>query len=256
MKVKNTLHKSLFYFLSKTPILEKKELNLEFLELALKQALKVIYEYHINGKTILFIGFPKFKNVKYLKILNKTKHRFVSAKIWKYGYISNRVSLLKLSKKTKKFKKDLISLLALYKKPDLLVFFSKPNQQEILQEFLNLRIPVIFFTQTDAFNYKFFGYNINTDITKLYIKKFYTFLIYLVLKKTTPFKTKKKKINATSLKTLIFKRSYYVNRSLRYSRTYFKSTPKKGIYFKGLFYEKKYKDKTFIQRKPKNKTRL
>jgi len=51
---------------------------LEQIEAYLKQALKIIFEYHKRGLKILFVGFPVVSRLKQIKLINFTNHNFIS----------------------------------------------------------------------------------------------------------------------------------------------------------------------------------
>lgn len=53
---------------------------LEQVEAYLKQALKIIFEYHKRQFKILFIGFPVVSKLKQMKIIHFTNHNFISQK--------------------------------------------------------------------------------------------------------------------------------------------------------------------------------
>jgi hypothetical protein len=53
---------------------------LEQIEAYLKQALKIIFEYHRQQFKILFIGFPVVSKLKQMKLIHFTNHNFISQK--------------------------------------------------------------------------------------------------------------------------------------------------------------------------------
>lgn len=53
---------------------------LEQIEAYLKQALKIIFEYHKQQFKILFIGFPVISKSKQMKLMHFTNHNFISQK--------------------------------------------------------------------------------------------------------------------------------------------------------------------------------
>jgi hypothetical protein len=53
---------------------------LDHIEAYLKQALKIIFEYHKRRFRILFIGFPVVSGLKQIKLINFTNHNFISQK--------------------------------------------------------------------------------------------------------------------------------------------------------------------------------
>jgi len=153
------------------------DINIEQIEFSFKQALNIIYKYHINNKKILFIGFPYLKSKMFnSKIL---KHDFIPKNIWINGLISNKKVILnnKDSLKTKKLK-NYINFL---KKPKLVVFFNPTIKElNILKELYNIDAPIIIFGNSIDNNKNLF--NVNGNFIKKSTKKFCQFLISIILK--------------------------------------------------------------------------
>ena len=119
--IKLKLIKSQFYK-PKTKKINKYNKILEQIQIGFKKNLQIIYEYHINNKQILFIGFPIIFNKSLFK---KTQHLFISNSVWINGILSNKMSIfrylnLKRLKQTKNknFRfNNLSNLLELKNKP-------------------------------------------------------------------------------------------------------------------------------------------
>lgn len=88
-RTKNQRYKLFKYNLLKLQIYSKKPsfstVNfsnniIEQLEAYLKQALKIIYKYHVHQLKILFIGFPIISKIKQIKLIHFTNHNFISEK--------------------------------------------------------------------------------------------------------------------------------------------------------------------------------
>ncbi len=54
------------------------QLNLENIMFRLKKGLYIIYKFHITNKKLLFIGNKNLEKMKIKKLLNLTKHNFIS----------------------------------------------------------------------------------------------------------------------------------------------------------------------------------
>ena len=135
---------------------DNKYIKLEYIELHLKKALQIIYNYHFNNKKIFFVGVPKKVQQNFVKTLQKTQHLFIPESTWINGILSNKVSIFKYihqqintNIKTKK-KSDIKSLFEIQQKPDLIVIFNKAAELNALQEGNKLRIPTI--VVTDSLN--------------------------------------------------------------------------------------------------------
>lgn len=53
---------------------------LDQIETYLKQALKIIFEYHKQQLKILFVGFPVISKLKQIKLIHFTNHHFITQK--------------------------------------------------------------------------------------------------------------------------------------------------------------------------------
>ena len=182
-------YKLIKYYLLKYQIYQNNTNNkvlfnvlLENIEIHFKKSLKIIYEYHIKKKKILFIGFP-VNNISLLfSIIKNTSHIFISNKTWINGILSN-------TKYVKKHNKILSNtelknfLFNSYQNPDLIVIFSLKNNSKIIKEINKLKIPII------NFNYKKqkkenILYRVLGNYTKLLKIRLniYTLLLYSILK--------------------------------------------------------------------------
>ena len=194
-KIKNQKHKLFKYNLlklqlySKPPIANPNGFSnnvLEPIEAHLKQALKIIYEYHVYQHKILFVGFPVISKIKQIKLIHFTNHHFISKNSWINGIIRNRFSILTYIRliQSQNLSKKLNLLLTIKAKPHLVVIFNQKIETNIINEFYKAGIPVLFFdwTSLNAFKvtYKILGnFNFSEKNTK------FTFfsLLYSLLKK-------------------------------------------------------------------------
>lgn len=159
---------------------------LQQVEISLKQILKLIFQYHIFGFRILFVGFPiRFKK-RQTKLISFTNHSFISKNSWVSGIFRNRLSIIKYLKisQSQKFSNNINYLLTIKTKPHLVVIFDESVEDNVIQEFYKGGIPII------SFNYNKLNINKiyhNTLIKFNYMKKnlnsMYFFLIYSLLKK-------------------------------------------------------------------------
>lgn len=145
------LLKSKTYKLNKS---DNRYMKLEYIELHLKKALQIIYDYHFNNKKIFFVGVPKKVQQKFTKTLQRTQHLFIPESTWIIGILSNRTSIFKYihqqvnsNIKTKK-NNNLKSLFEIQKKPDLIVLFNEKSESKALQEANKLRIPTLVVTNS------------------------------------------------------------------------------------------------------------
>ena len=118
------------------------------LESYLKKNLNVLYNFHKNNKKIIFKGVPVNLQKKFSHILAKTKHLFITEKIWIKGLLTNKNSLLKSIKKQKTFShlnniNDITNILTLKSKPDLIVIFNEEKELPAITESYKLKIPII-----------------------------------------------------------------------------------------------------------------
>ena len=175
-------------------------LSIEQIEPYLKKALKVIYEYHINRCQILFIGFPKLHNKKFLNISKQTNHFFIPNSIWINGLFCNKLSILrylklKYSKKNILQSKNIKVLLNLKKKPDLIVIYNQNLELNALNESYKLGIPIISFNNSFFYNFKTtYKAPGNYIFEEKKIQNIYNLLIYSILKRKLkkPYQTKPK----------------------------------------------------------------
>ena len=165
---------------------------LEQIEAYLKQALKIIFEYHKRQFKILFVGFPVVSKLKQMKLIHFTNHNFVSKKSWISGIFRNRFSILSYltSLKAQNFSKRLKLLLTIKAKPHLVVLFSQELETNIIDEFYKTGVPMLSFncgySNISKITYKVLG---NFNFIEKNLRVTYFFLLYSILKKT-PFKKK------------------------------------------------------------------
>ena len=141
----------------------------------IKYLLRFIYEYHINKKTILFVG------LKYSKKLNNAdlkNHILLPKHLLNNGVLSN-----------KKYLKNKTSKLFTTKNPNLVVIFNaEENDINFITELLKLNIPIILcgynsktIEQCLNNSKQIYLFGLNLTETQL---SFYKFLIHsIILKK-------------------------------------------------------------------------
>lgn len=153
------------------------------IEFYLKKILKIIYEYHVNKKTMYFVGFPK-ESVKFFRstVFKKTKHRLLPNEVWVKGALINKKYASNSLKK--KFTKKIINykdFLSVLKTPDLVIVLE--FNKLILKECSQSKIPIISFYNLDTKlqtystigNYKMLTKNINS---------FFFSILYSIFKKS------------------------------------------------------------------------
>jgi ribosomal protein S2 len=148
-KINFTNNKLLKISIIKTQLYKK--LNTHFLNLndiifRLKQALQIIYKYHINNKKILFVGFPNKINLKFNTIIQNTKHVLIPNSFWINSLITNPKKCVKnLLPKHKLMNKEILRNLFLLKsKVDLVVILNSSMTQKIINESYRSKLPVIY----------------------------------------------------------------------------------------------------------------
>lgn len=100
------------------------------LELHFKKIFSIIFQYHKNDKTIIFLDSPyKFKN---------KQHLFLSTLHWLPGLLTNKQHVYKNNDLYEKYS-------FLTKKPDLFVIFQDKLNDNLLKEILKLKIPIFMF---------------------------------------------------------------------------------------------------------------
>ena len=161
---------------------------LQQVEVSFKQILKLIFEYHICGFRILFVGFPiKFKKWQ-TKLISFTNHSFISKNSWISGIFRNRLSTMKYLKlsQSQKFSNNINYLLTIRTKPHLVVILDGSVEDNVIQEFYKGGIPIISFNY-NKLNINKIAYNtlINFNPIKKNLNSMYFFLIYSLLKKQT-----------------------------------------------------------------------
>lgn len=142
---------------------KKKKIEHSAIKLYLKKIANIIYEYHINNKTILFINLPPKLEKSTLTLNKNIKHIFLSKENWINGVLMNKSvsinsKLIQTANKSKfKSKKNFFF--------DLIVIFN-PTNIDLFSENYNSNIPTILITD-ELFNknsqlfeqsYKILGY--------------------------------------------------------------------------------------------------
>lgn len=94
MKIKNIKIKNrlvLFQILKSK--IYKKEVKYYNVKLYLKKISKIIYEYHVNNKSILFLNFPNIIQKEINLLIDKTKHHCFTNEHWYNGILTNQKSI-------------------------------------------------------------------------------------------------------------------------------------------------------------------
>ena len=135
---------------------EKNTLNQTII--SIKKATKIIFEFHVGGKRILFVGLPN-KAIK-KKHKKKLKHSFIDRSLWVNGLITNRKTL-----KQQNIVK-INQLLQLIQKPDLIIILDPVLDFNALKESRLSKIPVIIFNSNTIKN-KLFGLKSDYEIPEI-----------------------------------------------------------------------------------------
>ncbi len=132
------LELQIFKLYSKKKVFNSKT-EIKQTEVLLNKIANVIYLYHVTGKTILFLGFPK----DFIKILKTTKHILVPEFMWQ----DNMFNFTSNNKKTK-IPKNIFKLqMKLRKKVDLTVINNLKINLIAFKESYLARIPSITITK-------------------------------------------------------------------------------------------------------------
>ena len=219
-KVKNRNFKLFKYNLlklqiySNKPFLDTINLSnnvLEQIEAYLKQALKIIFEYHIWQFKILFIGFPVVSKMKQMKLVHFTNHDFITEKSWINGIFRNRFSILTYLKliQSQSFSKSIKLLLTVKTKPHLVVIFNQKIEISMINEFYKAGIPILSFNwdflKTFKIAYKTLG---SFNFVERNIRLTFFFLFYSLLKKT-PLKKKEKDFICYLINFLVRRKTWH-----------------------------------------------
>lgn len=89
IKIKNRL---VLFQIVKSKIY-KKEVKYYEVKLYLKKIAKIIYEYHVNNKSILFLNFPDIIQKEINILINNTKHHCFANEHWYNGILTNLKSI-------------------------------------------------------------------------------------------------------------------------------------------------------------------
>lgn len=177
--IKNRIYESVF----KKPVYELPSVSTSEIILNIKKITRVIFLFHKNRKTILFIGLPK--NIE-TKVNIKTNHFAVPKILNLFGLFVNSSVIKNLTFKhfiTRQEAPILIS--KLQNKPDLIVIFESIEKHAILKESYKARIPVIQFNENLNKNKrdKFELYNVpgNFNFNKKFTNNLFLKIINSVL---------------------------------------------------------------------------
>ena len=121
-----------------------KHLQIENIEYRLKKMLHIIYQFHINNKTILFFGASKNLYKQMIQLMSETKHIIIPEDIWLNGAITNHHTIVKYLLKLRKNEKNQARILfQLKKRADLIVILKEQKGETILNEGYVSKIPII-----------------------------------------------------------------------------------------------------------------
>jgi hypothetical protein len=153
---------------------EKKNLNLlsescwvEIL-VSFKKALRIIFNYHLKKKLILFIGFPELLS---FEINNYTRHVSIS----KYENFSGGILNVSKYKSITVFVKNRLRKQKLHKKPSLIILLDHVNANEIVEDSYLTKVPLICVnTKFDKKNF-FYRNGYTVSLTQNAFQPFYDF---------------------------------------------------------------------------------
>lgn len=170
----------------------------------LKKALKIIYEFHVNNKRILFIGKV---DTKILNQLKNSKHAWYNELSGTKGFITNDQLNLQEKKNRNKY--------------NLVVILNSDNYENTVEESYSVKIPtIVLSTQLNIFDYKC-DYKIPGNFKfarKMTKDTFFYSLLEATLKRANYFKKKYQKLQNELRRKNEFKRkSYYKKRNKRNS---------------------------------------
>ena len=150
--------------------------NLEQLNIKIKQALKIIYLYHISNKKILFIGFPHNK-----KITKQLNHTFVPKNILTKRFFDTQIQQ-NFTIFPKKQSKNLNS--KFFRQIKLVVLNNVTIKDEnTIKEINKQNIPLIVFGDQTFRQKPNLNYTISCSLLQKKIKSFCFFLIFSILRK-------------------------------------------------------------------------
>lgn len=172
MKLKNLKIKK--YPLLNLYILKYTKLITSKININLKYLLRLVYEYHINKKTILFVGL---KYSKKLSNANLKNHILLPKHLLNNGVLSN-----------KKYLKNRTSKLFTTKNPNLVIIFNAVETDiNFITELLKFNIPIILFGYNNKIIKQYLNDNKQTYLFGLNLTKtqisFYKFLMHNILLK-------------------------------------------------------------------------
>jgi ribosomal protein S2 len=178
-KITNLKYKLIKFELIKSKISQNNIFN-NNVEVYLKKALLVIFQYHLNNKKILFVGISKTTQNKYEKTLKKTKHLFLPDSYWIKGLLTNKVTVFKYIKKRVIFftSNRVKNYFLLKNKPSLIVLFDAKIQSSLVKEAVKLKIPVIAFN-SDMLHSNGITYQLPVNRFKINVKNDNFFLSLL-----------------------------------------------------------------------------
>jgi ribosomal protein S2 len=166
----------------------EQNIHSNILESHLKKIFSVIFEYHKNKKTIIFLGIPKRIENKYKKTFSKTRHIFLPEYYWINGLLTNKNSLFKYIKKRIFLNKkinihNLQQYFSINRKPNLLVNFNVELNKNLLKESMKLKIPVINIFNEPNDNKVLYQISSNIKLNEKKYDKYVFNILYSVISK-------------------------------------------------------------------------
>lgn len=115
------------------------KLNLENIIFRLKKGLYIIYKFHIANKKLLFIGNKNLEKIKIKKLLNLTKHKFISEYIW----FNSKIYKTKLY--SSNFLQEILqnNILNFKINNKLIIILNSQINKNIINENYKFKIPII-----------------------------------------------------------------------------------------------------------------
>lgn len=154
----------------------RKENKVIDLEMNFKKILSIIFQFHKNKKTIVFLGLPN-------KCFTK-QHIFLPEFYWVRGLLTNKRAIYKYIQKTLNHnnKNTLKQYFFLKKTPDLFVIYNAKPDNDLLKEAFKLKIPVIFLGNQYISTHKI-SYQLHLRQKTIRFNKYLINLLHLICSK-------------------------------------------------------------------------
>jgi ribosomal protein S2 len=177
-----------------------------------KKALHIIFKFHsITGNKILFVG--SYNQIDQ-DFLNNSPHVFMPTQVWKYGFLTNKQSIIQqlqlINKGSAKEKFKMAStLFKLARNPNLIVILDEKNTKTIIDEGYITRIPII--TVGADINDQKSSYKIPKEIMDKNQNYFFLEILHAILK----LKPKRRKLQPNVVK------KWWKNKKRKYKRHFY-----------------------------------